>query len=80
VPTRVGDATGAGDAFCGGFSAGYLATNDAEVAGMYGAVSASFAIEDFGIFAAARHGPEEARRRFAALLASSPDTTRINSR
>jgi len=75
VPTRVGDVTGAGDAYCGGFSAGYLSTGDAETAGMFGAVSASFAIEDFGIFDAARYGPDDARRRLEYLRTASPNIT-----
>ena len=74
VPTTVGDVTGAGDAYCGGFSAGYLATHDAETAGMFGAVSASFAVEDFGIFEAARHRHYEARQRLDALRAPSLHT------
>jgi ribokinase len=43
------DTTGAGDAYCGGFLAMYLQTGDLLKAGIAGAVSASFAIEDFGL-------------------------------
>ena len=52
--TGVSDPTGAGDSFGGGFT-GYLAsTGDCSAAGMrkaliYGAVMASFTVEDFGI-------------------------------
>lgn len=48
------DATGAGDSFCGGFMVGLQETNDAVKAAMYGTVSSSFLIEDFG----ALHGLE----------------------
>lgn len=47
-PADVDDLTGAGDSFCGGFTIGYLKTNDAVQATMYGTVSASFVIEGFG--------------------------------
>lgn len=39
------DVTGAGDAFCGGFMAGYIATRNPLMAAAYGAVSASFVVE-----------------------------------
>ncbi len=44
----VKDVTGAGDAFGGGFSAGYILTNDPVEAAFMGSISSSFAIEDFG--------------------------------
>ena len=46
--TNVVDVTGAGNAFGGGFLVGYAETGDAWVAGLYAAVSASFALEQFG--------------------------------
>jgi ribokinase len=49
-PVQVVDSTGAGDAYCGGFMAGYYETGSVLEAGIYGSVSASFAIEDFGAF------------------------------
>ena len=42
------DPTGAGDAFCGGFLAGLMATGDALCAVLCGTASASFAVESFG--------------------------------
>jgi cytidine kinase len=47
-PARVVDTTGAGDAYCGGFIAGFGDTGDVVEAGIRGTVSASFAIEDYG--------------------------------
>ncbi len=47
-PTAVVDTTGAGDAYCGGFVCGYYETGDIIEAGVWGTVSASFAIQDFG--------------------------------
>ncbi len=47
---RLADPTGAGDAFCGGFLAGYKKTYDALQAVLYGNVSASLKIEGSGAF------------------------------
>jgi sugar/nucleoside kinase (ribokinase family) len=44
-PARLVDPTGAGDAFCGGFLAGYRRTYDPLQAVLYGNISASLAIE-----------------------------------
>lgn len=49
VPVPVVDVTGAGNSYCGGFLVGYAQTGDPRMAGMYGAVSASFTIEQFGL-------------------------------
>lgn len=49
-PSRVADPTGAGDAFCGGFLAGYQKTNDPLMAALHGSVSASLKIEGSGPF------------------------------
>jgi len=43
------DPTGGGDAFCGGFLAGYLTTANAVAAAQRGAVAASFAVENVGM-------------------------------
>ncbi|MBX3052597.1 MAG: carbohydrate kinase family protein [Caldilineaceae bacterium] len=50
APARVLDVTGAGDAFCGAFAVGLSATGDPITAARWGAVAASFVIEDFGAF------------------------------
>lgn len=42
------DCTGAGDAFCGGFLAGMLTTQEPETAARYGSISASLALQDYG--------------------------------
>lgn len=47
-PARVVDTTGAGDAYCGGFMAGFGETGNIIEAGIRGTASASFAIEDYG--------------------------------
>jgi sugar/nucleoside kinase (ribokinase family) len=50
-PSTVVDATGAGDAYCGGFMAGLHLSGDPATAALYAAVSASFAIEAHGALA-----------------------------
>ncbi|MGH2410428.1 MAG: carbohydrate kinase family protein, partial [Chloroflexota bacterium] len=49
VPVTALDVTGAGDAFCGGFVARFADGADSYEAAMAGAVSASFAVEAYGI-------------------------------
>lgn len=50
VSVPVVDETGAGNAYCGGFVAGYVETGgDSLVAGRYGAVSATFALGQVGL-------------------------------
>ncbi len=49
-PSRLADPTGAGDAFCGGFLAGYQKTNDPLMAALHGSISASLKIEGSGPF------------------------------
>jgi sugar/nucleoside kinase (ribokinase family) len=49
-PVNVVDPTGAGDAFSGGFLAGYHKTYDAVQAVLYGNISASFAIEGTSVY------------------------------
>lgn len=47
-PARVVDTTGSGNAFCGGFLAGYRKTYDPVEATLYGNISASFSVEGTG--------------------------------
>ena len=49
VPTNVIDPTGAGNAYCGGFLAGYVRTSDVLTAARYGTVAASFLVEQVGL-------------------------------
>ena len=48
--SRMADPTGAGDAFCGGFLAGYRETYDPLEAALHGNVSASLKVEGSGAF------------------------------
>lgn len=69
LPVRVVDVTGAGDAFCGGFMADFIAHGDPVRAAIAGAVAASLAIQDYGplfILRAAQDKDEIDRR--AAFL------------
>lgn len=49
-PARLADPTGAGDAFCGGFLAGYCKDYDPLEGVLYGNVSASLKVEGSGAF------------------------------
>jgi sugar/nucleoside kinase (ribokinase family) len=49
-PARPADPTGTGDAFCGGFLAGFRKTYDPVQAALYGNVSASLKVEGSGAF------------------------------
>jgi ribokinase len=69
VPVTPVDPTGAGDAFCGGFLAGFHNTGNLIEAALRGTVSASFAVEaagPAGLFAATA---DEAQRRLERLRA-----------
>jgi sugar/nucleoside kinase (ribokinase family) len=61
------DVTGAGDAFCGGALAGFAEKSDPIEALLYGAVSASFCIEGFGLSGLAGATEERARERLDLL-------------
>ena len=60
---RVMDVTGAGDAFAGGFLAGWLAGADLPVSLAHGVVAASFAVEDWGSRGLGQATPSRARER-----------------
>jgi sugar/nucleoside kinase (ribokinase family) len=66
-PVNAKDPTGAGDAFAGGLAAGWVETGDVVQAALYGTVSASFVIEDFGFFHALGRTRCEAGKRLAVL-------------
>jgi sugar/nucleoside kinase (ribokinase family) len=66
-PSRLVDLTGAGDSFCGGFSAGFLKTFDPLRAVLHGSVSASLAIEGSGTFHALDTLPGLAQARLDSL-------------
>ena len=69
-PSRDVDPTGAGDAFCGGFLAGYRRTLEPLEATLYGNVSASLAIEGSGPFYALDTLPGLAEARLEVLRQS----------
>lgn len=66
-PSKFVDPTGAGDAFCGGFLAGYTATIDPLQAALHGNISSSFAIEGSGPFYLLDSMPGLAQARLASL-------------
>ena len=66
-PARLADPTGAGDAFCGGFLAGYRKNYDPLEGVLHGNVSASLAIEGSGPFHAMDVTPGLAEARLEAL-------------
>ena len=66
-PVRLADPTGAGDAFCGGFLAGYRKDYDPLEGVLYGNVSASLAIEGLGPFYPLECTPGLTQARLDAL-------------
>jgi ribokinase len=66
-PARLVNPTGAGDAFCGGFLAGYRLTFDPLQAVLYGNISASLVVEGTEPFYALDALPGLAQARLAAL-------------
>ena len=65
--SRMADPTGAGDAFCGGFLAGYRNFYDPLEAALYGNVSASLKVEGSGAFYPLDVVPGLAQARLEAL-------------
>jgi ribokinase len=65
--SRLVDPGGAGDAFCGGFLAGYRRTYDPLQAALHGSISASLVVEGVGPFYAAGTLPGLAQARLEAL-------------
>lgn len=70
--TTAVDPTGAGDAFCGGFLVGIARTGDPFQAALYGAVSASFLVQDFGALHSLSVSAAEADKRLQALREQLP--------
>jgi sugar/nucleoside kinase (ribokinase family) len=66
-PARITDPSGAGDAFCGGFLAGYRRTYDPLQAVLHGNISASLVVEGSGPFYALDALPGLAEIRMEAL-------------
>jgi sugar/nucleoside kinase (ribokinase family) len=66
-PSRMADPTGAGDAFCGGYLAGFIKTNDPLEAAFYGSVSASLKVEGTGPFYPLDVLPGLAEARLSAI-------------
>jgi sugar/nucleoside kinase (ribokinase family) len=66
-PAEVADVTGAGNAYCAGFLFGYAESSDVYAAGLHGAVSASFAVEQFGPIPWRADLAQEAQRRLGEL-------------
>jgi sugar/nucleoside kinase (ribokinase family)/fructoselysine-6-P-deglycase FrlB-like protein len=71
------DATGAGDAFCGGLAAGLAAGDTLPEAVWRGCVSASFAVTTFGSMALASVSPVVAEERRAGT--ASPGTPEVRA-
>lgn len=67
VPVRVVDVTGAGNSYCGGFLVGFVQTGNPRMGGLYGAVSASFTIEQFGLPVIGGETGERAAKRLNEL-------------
>jgi sugar/nucleoside kinase (ribokinase family) len=66
-PARVDDPTGSGDAFCGGFLAGYRNTYDPLEAALYGNISASLSVEGSDPFFSLHATPGLAEARLNTL-------------
>ncbi len=66
-PARVVEVTGAGSAYCGGFLAGWVATQDPLESALQGSVSASLAIEGPGALFPLAAAPGLAQARLHAL-------------
>jgi len=66
-PARLADPTGAGDAFCGGFVAGYCKNYDPLEGVLYGNISASLKLEGSGAFYPLDVLPGLAEARLGAL-------------
>ncbi len=73
----VADSTGAGDAFCGGFMAGYMKTGDPIIAAACGAVSASFIVETWAALRPEHYSLDLAVTRLTGILAKVTEEAMI---
>jgi sugar/nucleoside kinase (ribokinase family) len=67
VPATVVDPTGAGNAYSGGFLAGYIQTGDLMTAARYASVAASFLVEQVGLPPINDRLRDEANRRLQIM-------------
>lgn len=67
VQTHIVDTVGAGNAFCGAFLVGWVETDDLQTAGEYGAVAASFLVEQVGLPRPDMHHRHAAQERLSLL-------------
>ena len=67
VPVQAVDVTGAGDTFCGGFMADFVAHGDPLRAAIRGSVAASLCVQDYGALHVLDAWAEEVNRRVALL-------------
>lgn len=65
---RLVDQTGAGNTYCGGFLAGFAQGKTLQEAGVMGAVSASFCLEQVGVFSPSDTSVLERDSRFSTLI------------
>ena len=68
VDVQVIDPVGAGNAYCGGFLAGWVETQDLVIAGAWGAVAASFLVEQVGVPPITAKRLAQARQRAGDLI------------
>jgi len=71
VPVTVVDPVGAGNAFCGGFLAGWVQTHDLTRSAAMGAVSASFLVEQVGLPRLTENTRRTAAERLAFVFGQS---------
>lgn len=77
-PADVRDTTGAGDAYCGGFLAGYLLTEDPLTAAQYGTVAASYVIEAIGALSTIQPSRADSHDRLVAVAENTVIHTSYN--
>lgn len=69
-PAQVKDTTGAGDSYCGGFTAMFVKTKNLYLAALAGTVSSSFTIQDFGLNHMFTIDKSSVRKRFKDFAVS----------